>query len=325
MLSRLQDTSLPERDTSARVGIVLVLVTSVTLLSACRDEQPDAAAAAPRIELKAAVAPFHSVTVVAPIEGRISEVRVADGAGVNSGDLLVTLTNPSVARDLVHARAAVASAEYRMRNQGVTPRPRPSNGERERTIAALVRNKQQRLERLRRLLASGDVAKQDVENAEAELALAQRELAAEQQRFIDVDVAPQTSAAMLQIELDRARADLELAEHRQSLLTIVAPAAGTAQLRVAPGRDVYARDPIADIVDARSASVQASIAPELLNFVRVGQQVDVRLMTIPARRFREPIARVIQPGAESGAAIIVNIPNPDRMLQPGTPAMLTIQ
>ena len=253
---------------------------------------------------------------------------MTDGAGVNTGDLLITLTNPAVARDLVHARSAVATAEHRMRNQGIAPRPRAmsSNDERERTAAELVRKKQQRLERMRRLLADGDVAKQDVENAEAELALAQRELAAEQQRYLDVAASPQTSAAMLQIELDRARADLALAEHRQSLLTIVAPAAGTiARMRVAPGRDVYARDPVADIVDARSASVQATIAPELLNFVRVGQPVDVRLMTIPARRFREPIARVIQPGAESGAAVIVNIPNPDRMLQPGTPAMLTIQ
>jgi multidrug resistance efflux pump len=304
------------------------LATSVALLSACRDDVPDAAAATPRIELKAAVAPFDSVTVFAPIEGRVAEVRVTEGAAVNPGALLVTLTNPTVARDLVYARSAVATAEERMGSRGAAPRPRavPSDTERERVVAELVRTRQQRLDRMRRLLANGDVAKQDVENAEAELAMARRELAAEQQRFVDVAAAPTTSTAMLQIEADRARADLTFAEHRQSLLTIAAPAAGTiARLRVAPGRDVYARDPIADIVDARSASVQASIAPELLNFVRVGQQVDVRLMTIPARRFREPIARVIQPGSESGAAIIVNIPNPDRMLQPGTPAMLTIQ
>jgi multidrug resistance efflux pump len=115
-------------------------------------------------------------------------------------------------------------------------------------------------------------------------------------------------------------------EPRQSLLTITAPAAGTiARLRIAPGRDVYTRDVVVDIVDARSASVQAAIAPELLHYIRTGQAVDVKLMTIPARRFREPISRIVQPSSDTGAAIFVNIPNPDRMLQPGTPANITIQ
>jgi hypothetical protein len=53
--------------------------------------------------------------------------------------------------------------------------------------------------------------------------------------------------------------------------------------------------------------------------------VEVKLMTIPPRRYREPIARVIPPGAEGGSGIVVNVPNPDRMLQPGTPAVITIQ
>lgn len=96
------------------------------------------------------------------------------------------------------------------------------------------------------------------------------------------------------------------------------------RLRVKSGSDVYTRDPVAEIVDSTSARVQASVAPELLHFVKPGQVVEVKLLTIPSRRFREPIARVIQPGADTGAAIIVNIPNPDRMLQPGTPAIITI-
>ncbi|MEA2464313.1 MAG: hypothetical protein QOJ98_2060, partial [Acidobacteriota bacterium] len=80
-----------------------------------------------------------------------------------------------------------------------------------------------------------------------------------------------------------------------------------------------------EIVDSKTARVQAQLAPELLRFVRAGLHVDVKLMTIPPRRFREPIARVIPPGGEGGSSIIVNIPNPDRMLQPGTPAVITIQ
>ena len=273
---------------------MVTLTACAALTFACRDNDRAAAADPPRIELKATVAPFDSVTVVAPIEGRVTQITAAEGASIREGDLLVTLANPTVARDVVYARTAVIAADQRMRGQ--TParsQPRISNTDRVRVAETIVRQRQQRLDRLRALLADGDVAKQDVELAEA--------------------------------ELDRARADQTLAEHRQSLLTVKAPASGAiARLRVKPGSDVFTRDPIAEIVDSTTARVQAPLAPELFRFVRAGMPVDVKLGTIPSRRYREPIARVIPPGGEGGAAIIVNIPNPDRMLQPGTSAIITI-
>lgn len=310
----------------ARAGVVLTLTAGAALTFACRDAERAVAADPPKIELKATVAPFDSVTVVAPIEGRVTQITAAEGAAIREGDLLVTLVNPAVERDAVYARTAVIAAEQRMRGQApVRSQPRSSNAERERVAAALVKQKQQKLDRLRALLAAGDVAKQDVEYAEAELAAAQRDLNAERERQTPAAVIQAGSPAILQAEADRARADQQLAEHRQSLLTVKAPASGTiAKLRVKPGSDVYTRDPIAEIVDSTTARVQAPLAPELFRFVRVGMPVDVKLGTIPSRRFREPIARINPPGSEGGAAVIVNIPNPDRMLQPGTSAVITI-
>ena len=314
----------------ARAGVflapIVVAIASAALAFACRNAERAAAADPPKIELKAAIAPFDSVTVIAPIEGRVTQITAAEGAAVREGELLVTLSNPVVAREVVYARTAVIAAELRLRGQGtVRSQPRSSNAERVNVAATIVKQKQQRLARLRALLADGDVAKQDVENAEAELAAAQRDLNAERERNTPAAVAQGTSPALLQAEADRARVDQELAEHRQSLLTIKAPASGTiAKLRVKPGSDVYTRDPIAEIVDSTTARVQAPLAPELFRFVRVGMPVDVKLGTIPSRRFREPIARINPPGSEGGAAVIVNIPNPDRMLQPGTSAIITI-
>jgi multidrug resistance efflux pump len=276
-----------------RVGIVLA-VTGVTFLAfSCRERESAASAELPKIEVKAAVGTFDGTTVVAPIEGRIAQLLTSEGAAVHAGDRIATLTNPAVDRDLAHARAAVASVEARMHGR-VAPVARPRR--------------------------SGEV-----ENAEAELAIAQRDLNAELDRGAAPQVAPD-DPRLLQAEADRARADLTFAEYRQTQLVITAPVAGTiAKLRVTQGADVYARDPIAEVVDSSMARVEARIAPELLRFVRTGKAVDVRLMTIPPRRFREPITRVVQPAGEGGAAIMVNVPNPDRMLQPGTPAVITIQ
>ncbi|HEX8618757.1 MAG TPA: efflux RND transporter periplasmic adaptor subunit [Thermoanaerobaculia bacterium] len=288
------------------------------------------AADPPKIEVKAVVAPFDGVTVFSPIEGTIVELKIAEGAAVRQGDILATLTNPSVERDLAYARAAVLAAEHRLRSSApvAAPAAPQTNGERLRIAGDLVRQKQQRLDRLRVLLASGDVARQDVENAEAELAAAIRDQNAERERahVAPAAAAPQVDRGLLEAEADRARADQAFAEHRKAQLVIKAPASGTiARLRIAAGREIYTRDAIAEIVDGTSARVQAQLAPELLRFVTAGRPVDVKLMTIPPRRFREPIARVIPPGGEGGPSIVVNIPNPDRMLQPGTPAVITIQ
>lgn len=326
----MQETSRSGESTRARAGVVLVVTAIAVLPLACRDAENTAAADPPRVEVKAAVAPFEGVTVVSPIEGTIAELRVAEGTAVQQGDVLATLTNPGVERDLAYARAAILAAEHRLRSAGA-PRAqaRPasrSNIERERVAASIVKQKQQRLDRLRALLATGDVARQEVENAEAELAAATRDLDAERDRAatpVAIEAAADTS--LLRAELDRARADLAFAEHRKSQLVIKAPASGAVtRLRIAAGADVYTRDPVAEIVDSTSARVQAQLAPELLRFVQAGRPVDVKLMTIPPRRYREPIARVNPPGAEGGASIVVQVPNPDRMLQPGTPAVITI-
>jgi HlyD family secretion protein len=301
----------------------------MVVASACRDTESATAAAPPRIEVKAVVAPFEAVTISSPIEGTIAELKVAEGAAVRQGDVVATLSNPAVERDLAYGRAAVLAAEHRLRGQ---PAPRPAAsrlpGDRVRVAADIVRQKQQRLDRLRALLATGDVARQDVENAEAELSVAARDLDAERERAQPVAVAPAPAAdrALLDAELARAQADVAFAEHRKAQLVIKAPASGTiAHLRVAAGADVYTRDPLAEIVDGAAARVQAQLAPELLRFVSAGRPVDVKLLTIPPRRFREPIARVVPPGGDGGSSIVVNIPNPDRMLQPGTPAVITIQ
>lgn len=290
--------------------------------AACRDSGTAAAADEPRIEMKAAVAPLDGVTIHTPIEGRVATVAVSEGSAVQPGAVLITLTNPAVDRDLAYARAQLLGAEARSRSARTAPPPASREGEN--AAADVMRSRKEKLDRYRGLLATGDVSRQEVENAEAEYAAARRDWLAERERR--TVAAPAADPALLQAEIDRARADLAFAEHRRSQLTIAAPSAGSvAQLRVRPGDDVYPRDVLLDLVDAGAARVQAQIAPELLRFVRVGQPVDVKVLTIPPRRFREPIARVTPPGAQGGASIVVNVPNPDRSLQPGTPAVITVQ
>lgn len=306
--------------------LACTLAAFAVMACACHDSDTASAADPPKIELKASVAPLEGTVVTASVDGEIAQVQTSEGATVHAGDPLFTLTNPAVERDIAYAHAAVIAAESRLRQSHAAPRRVQQSDEGERTAAAIVQSKQQKVDRLRALLASGDIAKQELQDAETELAVAKRDLAAERDRRTNAVAAPSADPAVLQAEAERARADLSFAEHRKAQMTIKAPASGTiAQLRVRAGDQVYPRDPLAQIVDSSTVRVQAQLAPELLRFVHAGATVDVKLMTIPPRRFREPIARVTPPGAEGGPSVTVNVPNPDRMLQPGTPALVTIR
>jgi len=304
-----------------RLTAFALIVISASAIG-CRDDGTASAADPPRIEIKAAVAPIDGIIIAAPTDGRVTAINVREGSVVHTGEVLVTLSNFAVDRDLAYARAAVLAAEAKMRASQRTPRPK--NDDAVETAAEIRRMRQAKVDRYRALLARGDVSKQELLDVETELAVATRDWVAARDRAIDVT--PFTDPALLRAELDRARADEAFAVHRQSLLTIAAPAAGTiTQLNIHQGDDVYTRDRLAEIADPSVVRVQAQIAPELLRYVHTGAVVDVKLLTIPARTFREPIVHVTSAAADGGPAIVVNVPNPDRLLRPGTPALITVQ
>jgi len=279
-----------------RYASSVALISLSALLISCNDDPSSASAAEqPRIEVKAAVAPFDSVNVVSPIDGRVASVKLSEGAAVHPGDVVIQLTNATVDRDLAYAHAQLVIARAKLRPHHVEN--------------ALFRAKQQKLARYRALLKTGDVSKQDVDDVEAEVAAA-------------TPHDPEIDRDVVQAEIERAQADEAVAEQRRSMLTITAPANGTiAKLKVHAGDDVFPRDTVAEIVDASTARVQAQVAPELLRFIHTGSNVDVKLLTVPPRTFREPVAHI----DASESTITVNVPNPDRLLRPGTPAVLVVQ
>ena len=69
--------------------------------------------------------------------------------------------------------------------------------------------------------------------------------------------------------------------------------------------------------------MRAQIAPELTRYVRVGLPVEVKIFTVPPRRFTTPVRNVI-PGA-GGATVILDLPNPDGVLQAGQNAVVTVR
>lgn len=280
------------------------------LSGACRNQQDAIAADVAKLDIKAAVAPAQTATVTAPIDGRVGPLTIREGSSVKAGDVLLSLANPTVERDLAYARAQVALAEYRLNHRGQTTSVRPETEE-------IIRNRKAKVDRYRALYATHDISLDELQNAEAEYAAARREASV---------AAPAEDPALLRLELEKARAEEALVEERKQRLTITAPMGGViTRLLVNAGDNLFPRDPMMEIANNSTLDVRGAIAPELLRYIHGGMPAEVKVFTVPPRRFVANIKNIVPATDSSGPAIVVSVPNPDGVLQPGMPAVITVR
>lgn len=303
----------------------LLCVALCVHLARC-SEKPDAAAAEqPALEIRGAVASPQTATAVASIDGRLATLTATEGTAVKQGDLLATIVNPSIDRDLAHARAQVAVSEQRLREARkpiATSLILGDAGARERASAEILRTREAQRDRYRELYKTHDVTKQDLENAEAAYAAALRDWLVERERASMKVI--QTDTTVLQLELEKAKADLAYLTERRTLLEVRAPMTGViTRVPARAGENIYTRDPVAEIANTSVVDVHGQVAPELMRYVRTGMPVEVKVLTVPPRRFTVPI-RSVMPG-NGGAVVIAQVPNPDGVLQQGQNAVLTVR
>jgi multidrug resistance efflux pump len=285
---------------------------AIPWLTACHEQQEASAADIPKLEMKAMVAKPLTASVTAPLDGRVQSLAVREGAVVKAGDVLLTLVNPAVDRDLAYAHAQLAVAEYRLHHAGGVPHASDEPSQ------EILRNRKAKLARYEALFRTHDVSLDELENAQNELAAAMRDAAA--------GAALPSDPTLLQLDAEKARAEEALAADRKKLLTVVAPIAGViTRIVTAEGEGVFPRDPLLEIANTATLEVRGAVAPELLRYVRPGLPVEVKIFTVPPRRFIETIRNVLPATDDAGAALVVSVPNPDGALQPGTPALITVR
>ncbi|HEX8411469.1 MAG TPA: efflux RND transporter periplasmic adaptor subunit [Thermoanaerobaculia bacterium] len=295
------------------------------LVSRC-GEKPDAnAAETPALEVRGAVAPAQMAVAAASIDGRVAEVFVQEGAPVQPGTLVARIVNAVIERDLAYAKAQVAAAELRLRD---ARRPLAQtlilgdSGARERASAEILKNRESKRDRYRELYASRDISKQELEDAENEYASALRDWLVERERASQKVI--QTDTGVLQLELERAKAEVAFATERRALLDVKAPIGGVVtRVHARIGESIFTRDPVVEIANTATVEVRGLIAPELTRYVRRGMPVEAKVFTVPPRRFTVPIKNVLP--AAGGATLIVELPNPDGVLQEGQTAVVTVK
>lgn len=309
-----------------RAVTAFLCVAASLLFARCGEDREAVAADVPKVEIRAQVAAAQTATAVATVDGRIATLDVTEGAAVQPGQLLATLTNASIDRDLAHARAQVAVAEQRLRD---ARRPLAQTlvlgdaGARERAAKQILENRQTKRDRYRELFKTRDISKQELEDAENEYAAALRDYLGEKERA-EVKVAPPADTSLLQLELEKAKAEEAFVSERKTLLRVLAPIGGVVtRVHARAGDSIFTRDPVVEITNNRTVDVRGAIAPELMRYLRPGMPVEVKVFTVPPRKFTVPVKAIVP--AASGATLVVDLPNPDAVLQAGQQALITVK
>lgn len=306
---------------TTRAAGALLGVLAGTFVVGCADKPEAVAADVPRLEVRATVSTPQIASAIAAVDGRVATLTVTEGATVQQGTVIATLTNPAIDRDIAYAKAQVAVAEQRLRD---ARRPLAQTlilgdaGARERASAEILKNREAKRNRYRELFASHDISKQELEDAENEYAVALRDWLVERERASQKVI--QTDTGILQLELDRAKAELSFANERRALLEVRAPISGiVTRVAARPGETIFPRDPIIEIANTSTVEVRGTIASELQRYVRSGMPVEVKVMTVPPRRYTVPIKNVL-PGT-----IVVELPNPEGALTAGQNAVIAVK
>ncbi len=230
-----------------------------------------------------------SVAVRAELSARVVEVAVDDNQTVKQGDMLIRLDAESYRDQVTQAEAqqAVAAASIVQSHRQVDLQQAAIDQATAQQQAAQANLDQarQHLERSSSLAANNYGSRQQREDDQAALSVAQAKLAESQAAVVSARrqlAVAESDVTRAEANLDAASADLDYARHQLDKTRIVAPRDGViGNLRVEIGTLAQPSLTLLQLVPIESAYVAANFKETQLERIRVGQPVAVHLDAYP--------------------------------------------
>ncbi len=245
----------------------------------------------------------EEVDIASEIGGRLESVPVEEGDHVRAGQTVAVISNADY-RAMVATAAAeldARQAELRLVVNGARTSARREASAAVVEAEAVARNADTELARRRSLFGSGVIAREEVDRAEREAAVARARAEASRERFALVDDdAREEDRARAEAAVSMARARLAEAEARLAKTIIRAPIDGIVlRKHMLTGESVSMTDPspIVTIANTGVMRVRAEIDERDVARLQVGDDAWVSADAFGDRRFT---GRVIRIGKQFG-------------------------
>lgn len=247
------------------------------------------------------------VNIRAEVPGRVLRLLVDEGDPVRRGQVLAELDPQEADAQVALARAEWVTARARLEEEqaGVAMLRERIRTKIEETRATLERTGRD-LDRLKALFAEGAIARQQLDQAQADFEVAAAAHAAALADRDQVKVKEHQVAAA-QAALAQREAQLRLAEVQRSRMTIRSPIAGLVTKRLATqgeviglgggsaasgGSMVTLGGPLFTLVDLDRLYVRATVDEFDARQIRLGQEVRVTLEALPGRTLRGRLYKI---------------------------------
>lgn len=234
--------------------------------------------------------PVNDVITVSPPFGAndaaVASIEVRNGQTVLAGDLIAILDNRATLEgELQSARAALAVREANLIQTRELTQSLRSEAEAnlERALAD-ARNAIEQLTRSQTLFERGIVTQANLDNAQTEMARAEREVDRARsvfQRYESESIDNQADVIVAMRNLEAAAADLERAEQNLERAFVRAPSAGTVlDINVGPG-EKPGTDGIAVMGDLGQMKAELEVYQTEIGSVEIGQPVEMTALALP--------------------------------------------
>lgn len=232
------------------------------------------------------VAPRTEIKLVPKIPGKVAVVAVEVGDWVRAGQMVVQLDTVELKAQLTQAEAGMTAAESGLFQAELA-----------------FKQAQADYERMKFLYDQGAIPAADFEKAELNYKLAR-------------DRAEQLAPAQLQ----QARGQLEYVRANHNNATLTAPVSGLVAARnINPGEMASPGVPVLTLIDIDLVRVEVNASENLVNQIRTGQEVQVRVAAASAEPLTGKVVS-IAPAADARARtypVKVELPNPGHLLKAG--------
>ena len=269
------------------------------------------------------VEPFSWQAVRAISAGAIGALNIRDGQSVAKGQVVATLTDPSLAADVEAAQAKIAEARAELTGLEAGGRPADLTDIDNRLVRAKYDLQQSTAEyhSLQRLQEKNAATRVEVQAARDKMRQAEIDIEGLEKRRGALVAKPDLTVA--QARLHDAEAALALAQARQAQSVIRAPIAGTVYgLAVQPGAYLTEGSLLANIGELERVRVRVYVDEPELGRVVVGQPVAIRWQALPGQQWDGTVERkptAIQAlGSRQVGEVVCTIDNLGRQLLPGT-------